>query len=1408
MFLRLVPLIAVALLAAFSVAAWFMPPMVAWARDGAPAGAGPSVGPEPVDPELARRLLEDSRARGRVRETESARRARERSRHAFAGRSDGGAVQVARDQFPEAVGGDVSSPLVARAGERVRYTGRHSALLTPAGGGPGVVVESEVPLQAGSDDEHLAPVDLELDERGGALVAVNPVVGVRVAKTLGAGVSLPGVDVAFVLGGMDPATSAQVVSGRAFFANAATDTDAWVAATPVGVESFAQLRSADSPQDLSMRFTLPAGARLRALDDGSGAVEIVLEAKRLALVSAPTAVDAEGEAVPASVEVRGQTLVVHVAHRDADVAYPILVDPAVTESAAFADQNAGAGTEGGGGLGWVDDYNRDFFSGFYNGPYGGELHTATYTDHDYGMYGGNEYNSFTFTLARLYPQPRPGVTLPRVDFQWGHIANNSCAYMGVRDDPRADWTSAHLVDCRASGSVGPRWDTTCVAAGCDLAGGIARSHAAFGMYLGGYTRGYAANADLYRANVFLGSDPAPTIQAPAMTGGPTRPWAQQDSATVSATADDTGTPVGSNAGIGIGRMTVSAPGSSGWAGRSSSTPSCDGTHFRPCDLTLPASFTVSTTEPGLAAAEGRIPIQATATDYIGKPTSTPTTLGTFQIDRTPPTLNTPSGSLWDRRNRVDDHRDEGLYDESYAITVTARDGDTSSAANERSGVRDIRFQLVNASGQVARDSADPSPQSCASSCPKTRSWTLDTDSVADGEYAVRVTARDQLGQASTTSFPVTIDRRGDVYTATEYQGDPTAGGEELATERHVVGTTLARREEDGVIATRRTVRCATQDCDEVRELITTADTDEPAAQQLTVTRGTSANDTRLDDVAAIREPATEDLGEPASTGNLTDALRPWQTAPPAHGATFARYDETETADVDDQDVSVVRSLYLDAATKLPLRVIERVDQEIVSEIFYSYRRQRLERGELPADTFAVERTDPNGKTSQEDLASAPQPEEESENGDLSGSETDVSLQYALAWRQAHALNTDASFVQTTLDGKTAPTYHRSMAEYGLPLTAEELTELDERDRAADAIVSVIDVYGREQASDSYAGAWIDQRNDGVVRVGFTKDTARHMDALKAKFPFPGRLRSFDAKLTVTELNALFERMENDVDALEGESIVLNTLYPDIRDNTVKAGVSIPSPLVELQLRARYGIDRIVLEKEDQFADASSRLRSARKIPPVNGGLKIKRSEVSCSTAFSVRRGRKRRVLTAGHCGPRGGSWRHYVARRGDRRVGVATASETGTTHRDSEGKRRSIDVSQIRVRAGYVTNLLYVYPGAKNAFRRMRHQAGSDENPSGKTICVVGYRATPPRCGDLVTTHGMTRGAQGPLYRFGLMEIPQNDGGLRPGDSGGAVYRRNTAFGVLKGLNTNGTRVIFTPMTNITSRFRTQLVGG
>jgi len=136
--------------------------------------------------------------------------------------------------------------------------------------------------------------------------------------------------------------------------------------------------------------------------------------------------------------------------------------------------------------------------------------------------------------------------------------------------------------------------------------------------------------------------------------------------------------------------------------------------------------------------EGRRNLTVNAYD-IGGFSSAPTTW-VSRVDGTDPIVAV-GGALKQAEGQA-------LTSSSYALDISATDGDDSSAATERSGVASIEI-LVDGIRTFFEE------QSCsAGSCPMDASWTYQVGSFAPGPHVVSVVVRDQLGHEATEEITV------------------------------------------------------------------------------------------------------------------------------------------------------------------------------------------------------------------------------------------------------------------------------------------------------------------------------------------------------------------------------------------------------------------------------------------------------------------------------------------------------------------------------------------------------------------------------------------------------------------------------------------------------------------------------
>jgi RHS repeat-associated protein len=232
---------------------------------------------------------------------------------------------------------------LARAGHFVRWRNDHSAFVRGPHGLE--VVSSSVPLLVGAKEKR--PLDLDLVAGGGVFAPKRPLVPVSIAQQSAGGVAVGGQGIRLTLLGADVA--GKRTSGTdVIFSGVGPDLDAAVAPTLHGAELFATLRSRLSPEVLRYRVAFPAGAQL--LSSAAGGAMISRGGEPLAVIPRPTAVDAQGTDVPVEMSVVGDELVLTVARRGREIAYPVLVDPEVVlvsnlgEAEGWAFESTGKGS--------------------------------------------------------------------------------------------------------------------------------------------------------------------------------------------------------------------------------------------------------------------------------------------------------------------------------------------------------------------------------------------------------------------------------------------------------------------------------------------------------------------------------------------------------------------------------------------------------------------------------------------------------------------------------------------------------------------------------------------------------------------------------------------------------------------------------------------------------------------------------------------------------------------------------------------------------------------------------------------------------------------------------------------------------------------------------------------------------
>lgn len=375
----------------------------------------------------------------------------------------------------------------------------------------------------------------------------------------------------------------------------------------------------------------------------------------------------------------------------------------------------------------------------------------------------------------------------------------------------------------------------------------------------------------------------------------------------------------------------------------------------PCEDPEPFAYETAAWGPGPHQ------VTVTATDQAGNQTTR-----SLEADAPGAPTIVLGGPLYERRGQT-------IGVKSHLLKVRATETDGSAEA-PRPGVAEIEV-LVDGTqlGEVAS-------QGCPlGNCGLEETWTVDPTEFAEGAHLVKVKASDLLGNETTRSFEFSIAPEDpcadsavepsegcpvaayDIEHAEEYSALPGKGLEYLADEWVKPGTQNERKViRGGGVATRGTLECpenAELTCGQVRLL----KSGEGSGSGFFVTTSEDPEDPNLETVTDLSEFHRADYEEPVATGNIEDALAPWQEAPPNHGAEYELFESIEELG----EGAGVRSLWwVDSGTGLPLRRVvefgEGSSALVIQRLYFDFDQTPIASGSVSPQFFLQEK--PEGMT--------------------------------------------------------------------------------------------------------------------------------------------------------------------------------------------------------------------------------------------------------------------------------------------------------------------------------------------------------------------------------------------------------------------------------------------------------------
>jgi hypothetical protein len=387
---------------------------------------------------------------------------------------------------------------------------------------------------------------------------------------------------------------------------------------------------------------------------------------------------------------------------------------------------------------------------------------------------------------------------------------------------------------------------------------------------------------------------------------------------------------------------------------------------------------------------------------------------------------------------------------------------------------------------------------------------------------------------------------------------------------------------------------------------------------------------------------------------------------------------------------------------------------------------------------------------------------------------------AQSFREDFGFPAKESYVRDLLGN---PRAREALETYGAPLTSTEQLEVEKRGAVVEA-ADRLRTYAEREASDHFAGLYMDQQAGGLLRVGFTAAVDDHAAVVRSRFPYPERLRFFRAKRTLDELNALQARINDQMPDLRDAGIEVRTVSVEIPDNVVEVGVVDAPERAERRLEQRFG-DGVRVVATPLVAPTPR----TNSYPPLKAGLTIDSlqglTSYRCTSSFITEDGGDYFMLTAGHCGPVGSSWTHAVY-------------YAGRMTRNAYFNGSSADAATIQISPLDRSNLIFI---SDSNLRAVRSSNLSDT--VGALICQSG-NSSGYVCGSIESTDMTVSYSDATFYNQRRATFPSI-----PGDSGGPLFAGGEAHGVMSGNVTysDGDQdAIYSHITHVNSQLGTRVL--
>lgn len=347
-------------------------------------------------------------------------------------------------------------------------------------------------------------------------------------------------------------------------------------------------------------------------------------------------------------------------------------------------------------------------------------------------------------------------------------------------------------------------------------------------------------------------------------------------------------------------------------------------------------------------------------------------------------------------------------------------------------------------------------------------------------------------------------------------------------------------------------------------------------------------------------------------------------------------------------------------------------------------------------------------------------------------------------------------------------YHpNSIEHYGLKLTVQEYEALTKRIDLQKEKLPEVEKYLRENYGSKFNELYIDQKNGGIIKVGFKEevyDEASLKEALIELYEGENLFEIYQVKYSVEELNNLQEKIDEHYEILLLEGIQLLYTSRNIPQERIEVGVFPYNSHTIKRLEELFNSDMLIV-KESSPLENTSRTAYTR---PVLGGLVLtnqSRSGSRCTSAFSFIKNGAHNILTAGHCGTVNDS----IAQGG------SSYFIGGISERRFSG---NVDAALISTNSSFTTNNIYRTSTVISSITTVQ---GRTQDRVGDTVCSSLGISNRVACGTILDTNFSAYYPDATVRNTRTVDFL-----VEPGDSGSPVFFGSQAIGIISGRNTTG----------------------